>query len=48
MVSATPTLFAFVIFALVSCGYLVMRVVIVIVARSAPLAAISVWSVILG
>jgi hypothetical protein len=35
-------------FSLVSCGYLVVRVMIVIVARSAPLAAISVWSIIFG
>jgi hypothetical protein len=47
-VPAASTLFAFAIFSLVSCGYLVVRVVIVIVARSTPLAAISVWSIIFG
>jgi hypothetical protein len=41
-VHPVSTLFSFVIVFLVSCGYLAVRIVVVIVARSAPLVAIPV------
>jgi hypothetical protein len=48
MVPGASALFSFTIFSLESRGYLVVRVVIVIVVRSAPLGAISVGSIIFG
>jgi hypothetical protein len=47
-VPAALTLFSFAVFSLESCGYLVVRVVIVIIARSTPLTAILVGSIVFG
>jgi hypothetical protein len=48
MVPAALMLFSFAVFSLESCGYFVMRFVIVIIARFAPLTAISVGSIVFG
>jgi hypothetical protein len=47
-VPTTSTFFSFIVSSLESCGYLIVRVVIVIIARPAPLAAISMGSIVFG